>query len=440
MYIWAFVMLFLATTVQQAHSRVLTLDVAVSLALENNDEMRLADQDRLRAREEIREGWAEALPDIRLLSNYDRSWILPTFVFDTPDGQQTFTIGTSNSITSVVSFRQPIYSSGRVGAMLRAARAFKGFAREGYELSRQLVAARTEVGFYDAMLAESLVRVTSEALRLAEANLNQVRSLRKAGRVSDYDLFRAQVQVSELRPDSILAAKTLELARTNLRGIVGVEQTEDLVLNGAFRAQIEPDLLDLEKATLRGMRARPEIQQAALEVKIRSAAIQIQKAELRPSLSFVASGQLAMQSNALRFSSDETQESWVTGLSLSVPLFDGLRNRALVNKAKVDKRKAEIQIDQLHKQVRLDIRQAWFDVKASTERAAAQAQVVTQAEKGERIARSRYGNGVGIQLEVLDAQLVLSRSKSNLVRAERDRAVSIVLLERAVGVKREDRK
>jgi outer membrane protein len=437
MRIWAFVMLFLAATVLPAHSRVLTLDVAVSLALENNDEIRLADQDQLRAREEIREGWAEALPEIRLSSNYDRSWILPTFVFDTPDGQQTFTIGTPNSITSVVSFRQPIYSSGRVGAALRAARAFEGFAREGYELSRQSVAARAEVGFYDAMLAESLVRVTSEALRLAEANLNQVRSLRKAGRVSDYDLFRAQVQVSELRPDSIKAAKTLELARTNLRDIVGIEQSEDLVLNGAFRTQIEPDLLDLDKATLRGMRARPEIQQAALEVKIRTAAIQIQKAELRPSLSFVASGQLAMQSNDLRFSSDETQESWVTGLSLSVPLFDGLKNRALVNKARVDRRKAEIQIDQLHKQVRLDIRRAWFDVKESAERADAQAQVVEQAEKGERIARSRYGNGVGTQLEVLDAQLVLSRSKSNLVRAERDRAVSIVMLERAVGGERE---
>jgi outer membrane protein len=240
-----------------------------------------------------------------------------------------------------------------------------------------------------------------------------------------------------LRPDSIKAAKTLELARTNLRDIVGIEQSEDLVLNGAFRTQIEPDLLDLDKATLRGMRARPEIQQAALEVKIRTAAIQIQKAELRPSLSFVASGQLAMQSNDLRFSSDETQESWVTGLSLSVPLFDGLKKRALVNKARVDRRKAEIQIDQLHKQVRLDIRRAWFDVKESAERADAQAQVVEQAEKGERIARSRYGNGVGTQLEVLDAQLVLSRSKSNLVRAERDRAVSIVMLERAVGGERE---
>jgi HAE1 family hydrophobic/amphiphilic exporter-1 len=437
MRIWAFVMLFLAATVLPAHGRVLTLDVALSLALENNDEMRLADQDRLRAREEIREGWAEALPDIRLTSNYDRSWILPTFVFDTPDGQQTFTIGTSNSITSVLSFRQPIYSSGRVGAALRAARAFEGFAQEGYKLSRQAVASRTEIGFYDTMLAGSLVQVTSEALRLAAANLAQVTSLRRAGRVSDYDLFRAQVQVSELRPDSIQAAKTLELARTNLRDIIGVEQSEDLVLSGAFRSQIDPDLLDLEKATMIGMRSRPEVHQAALEVKIRAAAVQVQKAELRPSLSFVASGQLAMQSSDLRFLSDETQESWVTGLSLSIPLFDGLRNRALVNKAKVDRRKAEIQIDQLNKQVRLDIRQAWFDVKESTERAAAQAQVVTQAEKGERIARSRYGNGVGIQLEVLDAQLVLSRSKSNLVRAERDRAVSMVLLERAVGVKKD---
>ena len=78
----------------------------------------MADQDRLRAKEEIREGWADALPEIRVSSTYDRSWVLPTFVFDTPDGQQSFTIGTSNSITSVIRFRQTLYSSGRVGAAL----------------------------------------------------------------------------------------------------------------------------------------------------------------------------------------------------------------------------------------------------------------------------------------------------------------------------------
>ena len=58
--------------VTSADARVLTLELAVALALENNDEMRLAEQDRLRAREEIREGWSNVLPDLRLSSNYDK--------------------------------------------------------------------------------------------------------------------------------------------------------------------------------------------------------------------------------------------------------------------------------------------------------------------------------------------------------------------------------
>ena len=424
--------------VTSADARVLTLELAVALALENNDEMRLAEQDRLRAREEIREGWSNVLPDLRLSSNYDRSWVLPTFVFDTPQGQQTFTIGTSNAITSILRLQQPLFSSGRVGAALQAARALRDFTSEGYELSRQSVAARAEIAFYNAMLAESLVEVTLESLRLAGTNLDQVRSLRRAGRVSDYDLFRAEVQVFDLRPDSIQVAKGLEVSRINLRDIIGIEQTEDIELQGVFRSTTALDLTDLGVIIEEGIRTRPELQQAALEVNIRDAAIKAQKSEMRPSVDFIATAQLAVQSNDLSFSGDEAQESWVTGVALSIPLFDGLKNRALVNKARVDKRKAEIQAEQLHKQVRLEIRQAWFDAKEASERVVAQAKVVSQAEKGERIARSRYGNGFGTQLEVLDAQLILSRSRIEFARAQRDRAVVLVMLERAVGLRVND--
>lgn len=419
--------------------RVLTLETAIALALRNNDDMRLAEQDRLRAREEIREGWSSALPDIRVSSGYDRSWVLPTFVFDTPEGQQSFTIGTPNNLTSVLTFQQPLYSSGKVSAALRAARAFRDFASEGYTLSAQAVAAQAETAFYDAMLAESLVDVTQEALRLARANLSQVESLKRAGRVSDYDLFRSEVQVSELRPDSIEAAKTLEIARMTLLDVIGLDPSEVPVLSGTFRSETALDLTDLDAVTDAGLTARPELRQASLEVSIRDAAVKVQKSEMRPSLDFVASAQLAVQSNDLRFSRDEAQESWVTGLSLNIPLFDGLRNRALVNKARVDRRKAEIQVDRLRKQIRLEIRQAWFDAREASERVAAQAQVVTQAEKGERIARSRYGNGFGTQLEVLDAQVVLSRSRSAYARAQRDLAVSLVMLEKAVGSGTNDR-
>jgi outer membrane protein TolC len=79
-----------------------------------------------------------------------------------------------------------------------------------------------------------------------------------------------------------------------------------------------------------------------------------------------------------------------------------------------------------------------YDAKEAAERVEAQGMVVSQAEKGERIARSRYGNGFGTQLEVLDAQLVLTRSKSEFVRAQHDHAVALVVLERATGLGIED--
>ena len=414
--------------------RVLTLESAIALALENNDAMRLAEQDRMRAKQEIREGWSNALPDIRLSSNYDRSWVLPTFVFDTPDGQQSFTIGTRNSLTSVVRLRQSLFSSGRVGAALKAARAFRAYAEEGYTLSRQTVSATAQIAFYDVVLAQSMTQVANEALTLASANLEQVRSLRRAGRVSDYDLVRAAAQVSSLVPDSILAEKGLEIARMSLRDVVGMDQSEDVVLNGTFRTTTSLDYSDLDRVTDVGLSTRSELQQAALEVTIREAAVKAQKSEMRPSLDLVASAQLAVQSNDQSFSGDEAQESWVTGLSLSIPLFDGMKNRALVNKAQIDRRKAEIQGEQLRKQVRLEIRQAWFDAREAAQRLEAQEKVLVQAEKGERIARSRYGNGFATQLEVMDAQLLLTRSRSQLYSAQRDLAVALVMLEKAVGI------
>ena len=45
-----------------------------------------------------------------------------------------------------------------------------------------------------------------------------------------------------------------------------------------------------------------------------------------------------------------------------------------------------------------------------------------------------YWSGLGTQLEILDAQVVLAESETALATARRDRARALVALERAVGV------
>ena len=51
---------------------------------------------------------------------------------------------------------------------------------------------------------------------------------------------------------------------------------------------------------------------------------------------------------------------------------------------------------------------------------------VQQATSGLGVAQSRYQAGVGTQLEILDAQLLLVQAESDLAVAQRDRALAIV--------------
>ena len=97
-------------------------------------------------------------------------------------------------------------------------------------------------------------------------------------------------------------------------------------------------------------------------------------------------------------------------------------------------KRAELELKRLRRQVGLEIRQAWLDLKVAMERLEARTLAVTQARRGQVIAESRYSSGLGTQLEVLDAQLILLRTELDFAREKRERAVSMVELERAVGV------
>lgn len=419
--------------------RSLTLDEAMTLAEQRNERLQIASRELDRADAEVLRGWSEALPRLTLESRYNRSWLLPTLVFDTPEGRQSFTIGTTHNVTAGVSFRQPLYSGGKVRAALSAARAFRRLSNAGYRDALGRLRAQVETEFYDVLAAQALVEVARTALLEARSNLAQVESLRRAGRVSDYEVLRARLRVSTLRPDSIAAETALRVATLSLRNTVGLPAEEAVRPVGTFRTATQVRHGDLDDLVRKGLQDRPEVVQLEMEVRMRREAVTVERSSRRPSLDIVANGQLEMQSNDFAFGSDERHQSWNTGLVMSFPIFDGLDSRARVSAAKVDLRQAELRLEELRKSITLEVEQAYHRMREAAERVDAREQGVREAEEGARIARNRYTQGVGTQLEVLDAELVLTQGRTDLVMARRDLAAAIIALELGVGYEAEDK-
>ena len=410
---------------------VLTTETGVRLALEGNERIMMARSERIKADDRAREARADGLPQLGAFVDYDRNWLRPSFVFN----DQRFSIGNDNNLTGSLRLTQPLYRGGGIRARLQAARLEAQYAREVERAVRHQVTAEVEAGFYAYLLAAELARVSDLAVLRSRANLEQVRALRAAGQVSEYDLVRARVQVTVVSADSLSAHKEFDKAEVRLKDRLGLDLGREVRVEAEFGRGTALAGVPVDSLVRTGVSRRPEMRQLAQLIEAREREIQVEKAAGRPRVDLVVDGQMQYQEDDLDVSDgDLWQRSWSTGVRVELPLFDGMRSGARTAQVREETKRLGYEKRQLERGVEREITEAWMDWQEAQAREGARRGAVLQATTGLGVARARYETGAGTQLEILDAQLVLVGAESDLAVAQRDRALAVVELERAAGV------
>lgn len=410
---------------------VLTTESGVRLALQHNERIMMARSERIKADEKTREARAEGLPQLDAKVNYDRNWLLPSFVFN----DNRFSIGNDNNLTGSLRLRQPLYRGGGIRAQVKEARLEAQYAREVERAVRQQLIAEVEAMFYEYLLAAELARVGDLAVERARANLARVEALRRAGQVSEYDLQRARVQVAVVSSDSLSAQTSVDKAKVRLVDRLGLDLQRKVRVDARFRTESALAGTTIDSLLDVGAKRRPEALQLAQLIRARERQVQVEKAEGRPRVDLVVDGQMQYQEDDLDLSDpDQWQRSWSTGVRVEVPIFDGKRSGARKAQAGEETVRLGYERRQLVRGIQREIIEAWMDLQESRARESASRGTVQQATSGLGVTQSRYQAGAGTQLEILDAQLLLVQAESSLAVAQRDRALAMVELERAVGV------
>ena len=414
-----------------AEVMLLTPEEGLRLAMKHNESLLMAQADQKMSVEKVREARAAAMPQLTASVDYTRNWLLPTFVFD----DRIVKTGTDNSAVGTVRLTYPLYSGGGIRASLKAAHLNVAFSDEAERATRQAVIAQVEGAFYDFLLARELDQLSQLALTRARSNLKWVSDLRRTGRVAEYDLLRAQVEVTTVESDSIRVRNDLEIAELQLKDVVGLDLEQQVQIVAEFRETSELDLDDLSQLLRSSLSRRPESRQLGQLIARRQREVQVAKADGRPVVDLIAGGQAQFQSDDLDVSQgDEWRRSWSTGVRLQLPVFDGMRSGARTAHARIEVRRLELERERLERTIEREVREAWMNLHEASGRVEARRRTVEQATKGLQVGESRYWTGLGTQLEILDAQVVLAEAETALATARRDRARALVALERAVGV------
>ncbi len=413
----------------------LTVHDAIDLALENNESYLIAKKELEKARNQIYEVRASALPQLSASFNVLRNWELPSFVIDFDGEPMNLRAGTYYSLTSSLTITQPIYNGGRVFSALSAAKLYKKFSIEQLKMQEQQLKYDVIAAFHGTIMAEDLLRVARQSVELAQAGLDVVKKMEAQGTVSDFEVLMAEVRLANAKPQLIEADAAARLANEALNNLIGLSLNEriNLLYDMDSSLYIIPEF-DLDSARISSLEKRPEIKMMRLQNKMLKKAVSIAKAGYRPSINLLTTLQFQAQYDDNRWPDrKDWNRSALTAISISIPIFDSWKTPSRVKQAKLELSQSKLSEKELEDNLKLEIEQSWWNYQKARESLASQGHSVEMAKRGLAIARLRYENGVGTQLEMFEAEMSLTVAETNRAKAFYDLVTGYAALMKTLG-------
>ncbi|WP_302491199.1 TolC family protein [uncultured Megasphaera sp.] len=336
----------------------------------------------------------------------------------------------SNAFSNGISVNIPLYTGGLVEGQIDVAKLGKTNAQEEILRVEQATKYSAIQGYYGLLAYQELQGVYHEAVDNLQGHLDNVQAQYNVGTKAKVDVLSSDVSLANAKTTAITADNNVAVAESNLNNILGLPLETKLNL-ADHQLPFDTYNISLQEATDYAMKYRPEVLQAAIAVQEAERNIDIANAGNRPTVAITGGNDWADNTFP---GIDANKRSWKVAAGVTYSLYDGGATKAKVNQAKQDLLVARETEQKTREAVQLEVKQAYLNIRSAAQKVEETQTVVDQARENYRIQNIRYQAGVGINLDVLDAQLSLNEAQVNHIQALYDYNVGIAKLEQVMGV------
>lgn len=301
-------------------------------------------------------------------------------------------------------------------------------ARGLYKKARQDVVYETERRFFEVRRQEALLQVQQQAVELSGEQLKKTTAMKDLGAATQADVFKAEVERSNSQLAELRTVRDFEIAKASLGSYLGRDPRESLEL-----APEEPTLdeePELSTAIDRALETNPSLAAARAGFSASRSGVRAAKANRLPSLSLF--GSTDYFNFELKDWDDEHVE-WRYGLSVDFTVFDGFLTKSRIHRAEASLLKSRRAAESAERDVVLAVRTASLDLEIARRQIDVAEEAVRSSEEDHRLATERYRLGEGTILDVIDAQVNLTRLRSALQNARFDARLALSALKSAIG-------
>ncbi len=382
---------------------------------------------------EVYRSYTNFLPTITYTGAMTKNMELPVFVFM----GQSVQIGSKYSFQHSLDFSLPLFTGGsRLFNVLIQSNLKKSLSEElkGQESQTVLTALQS---YYGIILSEELSETAGEAVRVAKENLDQVEIFYNNGSATELDLQRAKAQYYSTLPQYEAASSNRMLSYQRLKTILNISLEDSLEISDSLYSKDflnEYNVSSLQEMKNLALERRNDIKSMQHRYDATETAEYVSLGKFAPTISL--SGNIAHQAQM-----DDSKVMWddyirSKSLTLAVqwPLFEGGRRLIDYQLSKIQTEQVEYALSQTKDGALLEVEEKYSLYKQAVKSLNSLEQAMLLSKESMRISSIMYNNGLSTQIDVLNSQLLYTKSKADYLQGIYNYNISQLELLKAAGL------
>lgn len=430
----------------------LSLNECIAYALRNHKSIQNAVFDQYLAQKQVQEYKGIGLPQVSANASFQQYGQFPVSIIDIgafsfdPNGG-ALPPGLPDSIRYQAAQFGVKYNAGVGGQVtqllfdgsffvgVQAAKAYVDLTEISVRRTEEETAVRVTQAYYNALLTEERTRLLTTNLDRLTKLLTTTEAMYNEGFSEKVDVDRLRITLNNLKAEQRKVERLVALSYDLLKFQMGMPVDAELTLSE--RLSDVDQVPALETLVMEGDFAENRTEMALLRQQIHLNELNTKRLQMGIFGTLMASGNVNYQTYRPRFFELDIEKKWFPssfwGISYNVTLFDGLRRNAGIAKSRLEVSKIQNQMEMFEQSVLLEgraaatnVTNAWADVENARQNKELAAEVY-------RISTTKYQEGVGSNLEVIDAENTLLETQVSYLSALYSYILATVELRRVKG-------
>ncbi len=413
--------------------RTLTLEECLRIGIENNLSLAGSRNELRKAKHLLSENRAKLLPQVNAVAGFNDNFNPPVSVTDGSAYGNPYNVTKTlqYNASAGLQLQMPLYNQ-TVYTAIDIARTMNELNRLSYEKAREDLILQISKMYY-------LGQNTVEQLSLIQENrvrLQELRDITQAffdnGMAMEVDVKRVNINLENLQVQYDNAKSMLVQQLNLLKYVMDYPAEEEIALTPVNPEQVE-------SVSLTGLRSDLyELQLLESQEKLAGQQKELIRQGYLPSLSLTGSWMYSAYTDKARHwfhagPSNHWYPSSGLGLTLRVPIFDGLDKRARIRKARIDEENARLNYENMRKNMETQYLNATNDLMNNQRNFQKQKDNYLLAEEVYQVTTDRYREGIASMTEVLQDEMRMSEAQNNYLSAHYNYQVANLTLLKLTG-------